>query len=435
MKLNKSLITILFLVCIGLIANAQITTIPFESQKSHFFINLKTANSDTLHFIFDTGSTGTSIDSVTAEKAGVDKINRTTVLVDSYDGTKKYTMAIHQQLKLNDLEIKDMNLVLADFKDLSATAGRRIDGVIGYEIMNRYVTQLDFDQKKLSLYNQIKEVDTAGYTSIPFEFRRGVNIPRFPISITLANNQKFTGRVMFDTGNAFPLIINASFSNYHKFKNVLGGNTASNVNGKNAVTATIKSMSFNGFRFDKMDVQLLIDDSAEPNGGSLGGLGIEIIKRFNVILDYKNQKIYLKPNLNYRDVFKVQEDYLKFRDENTAFLKKNATKPGIKVTASGLQYKIIKDGNGPKPRLTDLVAMHFTIRLINGDKMWSTYDNQKPWVHHLDKALPGVREAALLMPAGSKWVLYIPASLAFGTTGYDSVPPDATLIYELEILK
>jgi len=419
--------------------NAQITQIPFEFKGTHLFIKVQTNQSDTLNFVFDSGATGMSIDSLTAERVSISKANRQTVSVAGSGGAQNYTMALHQNIKLGNVELKDINMVLINFASLSTAIGTKIDGIIGYEVLNKYITKLDFDQKKISLYDQIKSVDTTGYTCIPFEFSKNILIPRFPISITLANGETFTGRVMFDTGNVFSLIVSTPFSKFHDFNSKLGEITTHTSRGLNAKTqdqvATIKSMSFNGFDFGKMRIRLTVNDKAEPKDGYLGILGIEIIKRFNVILDYAHKKIYLKPNQSYHDAFNLKDPMKAGKEESLTFLEKNKTKPGVVVTPSGLQYKIIKQGSGPKPSERDKVTLHYTATLVNGKKIWSTYDDQKPWVHHLDKALDGLREGVLMMPEGSKWILYIPSSLALGNAGNQDVPAGAALIYEVEVLK
>lgn len=418
---------------------AQIAQIPYETRGSHLLVKVQTNQSDSLNFIFDSGATNISIDSLTAERAGISKENRETVSVGGSGGTQNYKMALHQNLKLGNIEINDVNMVLINFKSLSEAIGVKLDGIIGYEVLNKYVTKLDFDHKKISFYDQIKSVDTTGYTGIPFEFNKNILIPRFPISVTLANGETFTGRVMFDTGNAFTLIVSTPFSKYHNFNSKLGETSMQVGRGLNATTqdqlATINSMSFNGFNFGKMGIRLTINDQAEPKDGYLGILGVEVIRRFDVILDYQQKKIYLKPNQAYHDAFPVEAKKTGFYKESEDFLAKNKTKPGVKVTPSGLQYKIIKQGKGEKPAMEDRVSLNFTATLVNGKKVWSTYDEKKPWVHHLDKAFDGLGEAVLMMPEGSKWMLYIPAKLAFGDTGTQEVPPGAALIYEVELLK
>jgi hypothetical protein len=439
MKLNK-IVVIAFLIGTGstnLIA--QTAQVPFEFKGTHLSIPVKTKGSETLNFIFDTGATGASIDSASAEKLGVSKENRQTVSVAGSGGSQSYQMAVDQNISVGDLHVKKLNLVLMNFSSLSNDIGSRLDGIIGYEILNQYVTQIDFDRKKLLFFDQITAVDTTGYTGIPFEFSKNILIPRFPISVTLANGQTFTGKVMFDTGNAFSLIVSTPFSKYHDFSSKLGQTSLTSGRGVNAITqdqlANIKAMSFNGFNFGEMGIRLTVNDKAEPKDGYLGILGIEVIKRFNVILDYAHKKIYLKPNKSYGSPFKIEAGPGKYAEESKTFLEKNKNKPGVKMTPSGLQYKIIKKGNGPLPTMEDRVSLHYKTTLVDGQKLWSTYDTAKPWVHHLDKALEGVREAALMMPAGSKWMVYIPADLAFGAAGYDEVPGGAALIYELEVLK
>lgn len=439
MKLRERLLTAILILGCTTALKAQVTEIPFETQGAHLFIKVNTSHSDTLRFVFDTGATGASIDSAAAEKAGVSKENREKVSVAGSGGSQIYTMAVNQTLKLKGVEIENVNLAMVNFAALSASAGLRLDGIVGYEILNKYVTQLDFERKKILLYNNIKSVDTTGYIGIPFEFSKNILIPRFPISITLANGETFTGKVMFDTGSASTLLVSAPFSRFHGFDGKLGETGFSVGRGMNTATkdqlAIIKSMSFNGFNFGKMSIRLTVNNTAEPKDGYLGILGMEVIKRFNVILDYANKKIYLKPNKAYGNSFNIEKIKDQSNPESKAFLEKNKTRPGIKVTSSGLQYEIVKNGTGPKPRLEDRVSLQYTISLINGQKLWSTYDNKQPWVHHLDKALAGVREAVLMMPVGSKWVLYIPASLAFGESGFDRVPPGAAIIYEVEVLQ
>lgn len=418
---------------------AQIAQIPFEFKGTHLSIQVKTKASENLNFIFDTGCTGASIDSAAAVKAGISRENTQAVSVAGSGGAQSYQMALHQNLTIDNLEIKDLNLVLMNFSAFSTDVGERLDGIIGYEILNQYVTQIDFDQKKLLFYDQIKSVDTTGYTGIPFEFSRNILIPRFPVAITLANGQTFSGKVMFDTGNAFSLLVSTPFNKFHHFDSKLGQTSLASSRGANAMSqdqlANIKSMSFNGFEFGEMGIRLTVNDKAEPKDGYLGILGMEVIKRFHVILDYAHEKIYLKPNKSFHNFMKMEDFTGKFAQESKTFLEKNKSKAGVISLPSGLQYKIIKKGNGPLPLMEDRVSLHYTTTLVNGQKLWSTYDNNKPWVHRMNKALEGVKDAALMMPVGSKWMVYIPAALAFGDAGYEEIPPGAALIYELEVLK
>ncbi|WP_052496184.1 FKBP-type peptidyl-prolyl cis-trans isomerase [Pedobacter lusitanus] len=440
MRFLQSLLFVSFILLSKTELKAQVTEFPFKFSGTHLYIKAQTNQNDSLNFVFDTGATGMSIDSLIAERTGISKATKQLASVTGSGGSRNYAMVLHQNIKLGNVELKDVNMVLINFAPLFTATGEKMDGIIGYELLNKYVTQLDFDRKKMSLYDDIKSVDTTGYTGIPFEFNKDILIPRFPVSITLANGEKFTGRVMFDTGNVFTLIVSTPFSKFHDFNSKLGQTTILGGRGMNSTTqdqlATIQAMSFNGFDFGKMKIRLTINDKAEAKDGYLGILGIEIIRRFNVILDYKHQMIYMKPNQAYRDAFNMDDSKKTTEAQESAmFLEKNKTRPGVMVTPSGLQYKIIRQGKGPKPSSEDRVSLHYTAMLINGKKIWSTYEDKKPWVHHLDKALAGLREGVLMMPEGSKWILYIPASLAFGAAGNQDIPAGSVLIYEVEVLK
>jgi len=118
-----------------------------------------------------------------------------------------------------------------------------------------------------------------------------------------------------------------------------------------------------------------------------------------------------------------------------AFLSENAKKPGVVTLPSGLQYKILKAGNGPKPKATDTVVTQYRGTFIDGSEFDSSYKNNQPAVFPLDRVIKGWSEALQLMPVGSKWQLCVPAELAYGEQGQDEViGPNQTLIFEVELL-
>jgi len=117
------------------------------------------------------------------------------------------------------------------------------------------------------------------------------------------------------------------------------------------------------------------------------------------------------------------------------FLAANKAKKGIIVTASGLQYEIIKEGKGAKPALTDKVKCDYKGTLIDGKQFDSSYDRGKPAIFSVTGVIKGWTEALQLMPVGSKWKLYIPANLAYGVHGSGkTIGPNETLIFEIELL-
>jgi FKBP-type peptidyl-prolyl cis-trans isomerase len=123
------------------------------------------------------------------------------------------------------------------------------------------------------------------------------------------------------------------------------------------------------------------------------------------------------------------------RKEGEAFLTANKTKPGVITLPSGLQYKVITQGKGPKPSATDTIICNYRGTFINGTEFESSYKTGKPAVLPVNGVMKGWTEALQLMPVGSKWQLFIPSDLAFGERGRGrEIAPNATLIYEIELL-
>ncbi len=123
------------------------------------------------------------------------------------------------------------------------------------------------------------------------------------------------------------------------------------------------------------------------------------------------------------------------KSEGEAFLASNKTKEGVVTLPSGLQYKILKEGAGPKPTTNDTVVCNYNGTLINGTEFDSSYKRGQPATFPVSGVIKGWTEALQLMPVGSKWQLFIPSSLAYGERGAGAdIGPDAALIFEVELL-
>jgi FKBP-type peptidyl-prolyl cis-trans isomerase FkpA len=131
---------------------------------------------------------------------------------------------------------------------------------------------------------------------------------------------------------------------------------------------------------------------------------------------------------------KQKEEAEKNEKEGEAFLAKNKDKPGVKVTASGLQYEVIKQGTGPKPKATDVVKVDYTGTKIDGTKFDSSIDRGQPATFPLNQVVPGWTEGLQLMTPGSSYKFYIPAKLAYGEHGPPSIGPNATLIFDVKLI-
>ena len=124
------------------------------------------------------------------------------------------------------------------------------------------------------------------------------------------------------------------------------------------------------------------------------------------------------------------------KKEGEAFLAANKAKEGVVTLPSGLQYKVITQGSGPKPGPTDTVVCNYRGTLINGTEFDSSYKRGEPLAFQLNRVIRGWGEALQLMPVGSKWQLFIPSDLAYGEQGTPdgTIGPNSTLIFEVELV-
>ena len=140
-------------------------------------------------------------------------------------------------------------------------------------------------------------------------------------------------------------------------------------------------------------------------------------------------------NVYQLDQARRQESSMKNIAEGDAYRKENAKKPGVTVTKSGLQYNVIKAGNGATPRPSDKVRVHYHGMLIDGTVFDSSVDRGEPIAFRLDGLIPGWIEGLQLMKTGAKYRFVIPPELAYGKRGSGpKIGPDATLVFEVELL-
>jgi len=115
------------------------------------------------------------------------------------------------------------------------------------------------------------------------------------------------------------------------------------------------------------------------------------------------------------------------------FLAENKTKEGVKTTASGLQYKVLKEGSGATPKASDTVTVNYRGTLTDGTEFDSSYKRNEPATFPLAGVIKGWTEALQLMKVGSKYQLFIPPGLAYGEQGRPGIPPNSLLIFEVEL--
>lgn len=116
--------------------------------------------------------------------------------------------------------------------------------------------------------------------------------------------------------------------------------------------------------------------------------------------------------------------------ENSIFLTKNKTAKGLMLTSSDLQHKVIKKGMDVIPAAADGVMLSYVVSFVDRKR----YAKNNAWDQHIDKVMPGMQEALVMMPVGSEWTLYLPANLAFGEAGYENIPAGTGMVCKLELV-
>ncbi len=284
-------------------AFGQVAQIPFVKYANTNIILQLTINNkaDSVLFYFDSGATATLLDSAMAVKLGVNP--------DSEDekvgagGSKKYRIASNQFIHLNNNTILDSTpCVILDLTTLRNKLGINFYGLIGYSILSKYITKIDYDSNKMSLFNFNTPLDTQGYTQIDFDDKIGV--PEFTVTMELENGQRLTGKVLFDCGFSGSVMVNTPYKIKTRLKTRIGKTISQEMEGmtgkSNAEIAVIKSIRLGGYEFGEMPILLSsAKEGVNAFDNYLGLVGNEIISRFNFILDYSTNKLFLKPNNSY----------------------------------------------------------------------------------------------------------------------------------------
>lgn len=129
-----------------------------------------------------------------------------------------------------------------------------------------------------------------------------------------------------------------------------------------------------------------------------------------------------------------KQRFERIKAEGETFLANNKKVKGVVVLASGLQYQVLKTGTGPSPKVTDKVKVHYEGTFVNGTIFDSSRQRNMPAEFAVRGVIPGWVEALPLMKVGDKWKLFVPSTLAYGPRGFGDIPPNATLVFEIELL-
>jgi hypothetical protein len=281
-----------------------VTTIPFTQLTGGIMILHATFDDykDSLNFVLDTGSGGISLDSVTCDyyKLPVIPSDR---IVRGIAGMKYVSFANNHTLHLQGVTIDKLDFHINNYDILSSAYGMHIDGIIGYSFFRRFIVFIDYDNQALKVYTPgTYKYSKGGYLLKP-------QFSTLPMQMAdIADNKNVLAKFYLDTGAGLCLLMNDDFANdsaVFKKKRKMYLTQAEGLGGKTDMQlSVVKEIKIGPYHFHNVPAYVFNDEYNVTNYPVLGGLiGNDILRRFNVVLNYPQQEIYIKPNKHYLDSF------------------------------------------------------------------------------------------------------------------------------------
>lgn len=281
-----------------------LTSFPFKMLTGGI-ITLKARVSnfpDTLNFILDTGSGGISLDSLTSERLKL-KPQRSDRTIRGIAGLKQVEFVYNQTLHLPKLSVDSMNFHINDYEVLTSSYGEKIDGIIGYALFSRYIVKVDYDSLRIYVYTRgTMKYPRGGFLIRPLV----INIP--VIGVPVKDAREVSNRYYFDTGAGMCLLLSSDFvkdSNFVSTKRKWYATQAEGLGGKAPMKqGVVKQVRLGPYKFKNVPTYIFEDEFNVTSYPYLGGLiGNDLLRRFNLIINYERRDLYLIPNSHLREPF------------------------------------------------------------------------------------------------------------------------------------
>lgn len=263
---------------------------------------LLVGHADTLNFVLDTGSGGISLDSGTVQKLKL-TLTPSGRIIRGLNGLRQVSFVNRQTLRLPGLDVENLDFHVNDYDLLSRVYGIRIDGIIGYSFLRRYIVKIDYEE-------DIMEVYTPGGLKYP---RGGYLLkPQFttlPVQpAVISDHTPITGRFIFDTGAGLNMLLSEDFvsdSSVFRRGRIFYPTQAEGLGGKKQMSISLlRELRFGSYKFRNVPVHVFADDYNVTAYPQMGGLiGNDLMRRFNIIINYPDQIIHIRPNKHFPEPF------------------------------------------------------------------------------------------------------------------------------------
>lgn len=257
---------------------------------------------DTLNFILDTGSGGISLDSMTTEYFKLKK-TASDKMIRGIGGIKQIEFALDHTLKLPGISVNDLDFHINDYELLTSVYGVKIDGIIGYSFLRRYIVALNYEDKTMSVYSPgLFKYPRGGHMLRP-------NFTTIPLQeVQVKDARKIANRFYFDTGAGLCFLLSDQFAKDSAVlykKKIMVPTQAEGLGGKRPMMLTVlKEIKIGPYKFRKVPTFVFNDEFNVTSYPLTGGLiGNDLLRRFNVVLNYPDQSIHLLPNKHYSTPF------------------------------------------------------------------------------------------------------------------------------------
>ncbi|MFD2919782.1 aspartyl protease family protein [Terrimonas rubra] len=291
---------------------------------------------DTLNFILDTGSSGISLDSTTTDYLKL-KPTEPQKTIRGIAGLKRVGMLNDRTLYFPGLAVDSLDFHVNDYQTLTSVYGEKIDGIIGYSFLSRYILKINYD----SAYIDVCSRGSIKYPKGGYLFRPFINT--LPVqAAAVKDNRTVQSRFLYDIGAGLCVLFSKDFiedSAFLKKKRKVYAKQAEGLGGKIDMHITIlKEFRLGPYKFKKIPVNIFDDEFNVTSYPSMGGIiGNDLLRRFNCILNYSKREFHLKPNTHYNESFDYAysglEMYMIDGDIQIAEVAKNspAEKAGLKM--------------------------------------------------------------------------------------------------------
>jgi hypothetical protein len=275
----------------------MLTRFPFVLLNGGIIVfKAKVDNSaDSLNFVLDTGSGGISLDSTTVAELGFN-VSKSTRTIRGIAGLRLVDFVYDHTLQLKGLDVPHLDFHINDYDLLSSVYGVRIDGIVGYSFLRRFIVKVNYDDMIIEVYSPgTFKYPRGGYMLHP-DFS---NLPLF--SALLKDGRNISERFIFDSGAGLCLLLSKDFvedSDIVKKTRPIYTTQAEGLGGKKVMQLTVvKEVRIGPYKFKQVPVHIFDDEFNVTTYPLLGGLiGNDLLRRFNLILNYPERSIYIKPN-------------------------------------------------------------------------------------------------------------------------------------------